>query len=710
MSSLSSYPRVNNQDRLKALFETQLLDTPPERGFDRFTNLARKLLNAPIALVSLVDKDRQFFKSQVGLPSELAAKRQTPLSHSFCKHVVESGRELLIEDAPNHQLVCENPVIPELSLRAYAGVPLTSEDGQILGSFCVIDTRVREWSGDEVDILRELAGAVETEIRLRTELRGHLKTKSLLAQTLQLQQQDEGKAALVEVLRTLIRNTPQAIAMFDRDMVYVAHSLRWVTDYGLDQVDLIGLCHYEVFPDIPKRFKEEHQRALAGEIIIRANDEFERADGKVEHVFREIRPWRNPSGKIGGILLLTDVLTEEHEMNSELQHSLERMRDAETDLQETVKALITTQRMAKVERWTWDLVQNRLYRHSLGDGALKLGQDDQFLSSRVRGLPMDEFLDLVVLEDRERLRSKLNKCARTPAPFSEQFTLHISGDVPVHYHLEAVPTVDLEGRLTHYVGSLQDITKQRQLEIQLFETQKVEAIGKMAAGIAHDFNNVLNVIQGFAMLIRGNLPSDSSVHPDLSQLLLGAQQGQRLVQQLLAFSRKQPLEKQILDLNSVIRENLELLHLLVKSRVSIKLELDDDLPPISINRSKLEQLLFNLVGNAADAITGQGTVSIQSTIKKVGEKQVLADGNSLVPGTYFRLSVADTGSGIGEERHHIFEPLFTTKEEGKGTGLGLSVCSGLASRAGGGIDLESELGEGSTFHVYLPFTEALLED
>jgi GAF domain-containing protein len=162
---------VRNVTRLSALQRLNLLDTPPEAAFDRLTKIACHMLRAPVGLVSLVDRDRQFFKSCVGLPEPIATERQTPLSHSFCKHVVSSGKPLIVEDARGNPLVKTNPAIQELGIVAYAGIPLQTSDGHVVGSFCVIDTRPRAWTYEDVEMLQELANCVMHEVEGRTLLR-----------------------------------------------------------------------------------------------------------------------------------------------------------------------------------------------------------------------------------------------------------------------------------------------------------------------------------------------------------------------------------------------------------------------------------------------------------------------------------------------------------------------------------------------------------
>lgn len=160
-------------ERLTELHNTRLLDSPPEESFDRLTRLTATVLNVPVALVSLVDSDRQFFKSCLGLAQPWASERQTPLSHSFCRHVVESRRPLVVSDAREHPLLRDNPAIRDLGVIAYAGAPLITPHGHVLGTLCAIDHQPRHWTLEQVEILSNLAGSVLTEIQLHAAHHNH---------------------------------------------------------------------------------------------------------------------------------------------------------------------------------------------------------------------------------------------------------------------------------------------------------------------------------------------------------------------------------------------------------------------------------------------------------------------------------------------------------------------------------------------------------
>ena len=162
---------VRNVGRLMALQESRLLDTPPEESLDRFTRLASQTLNAPIALISLVDADRQFFKSARGLAEPFASRREMPLSHSFCKHVVASGDVFIVQDARTSPIVRDNLAIEALDILAYAGMPVRTDRGHVIGTLCVMDHRPRAWTSGELRSLRDLADCVTEDIKLRTHLR-----------------------------------------------------------------------------------------------------------------------------------------------------------------------------------------------------------------------------------------------------------------------------------------------------------------------------------------------------------------------------------------------------------------------------------------------------------------------------------------------------------------------------------------------------------
>lgn len=247
-----------------------------------------------------------------------------------------------------------------------------------------------------------------------------------------------------------------------------------------------------------------------------------------------------------------------------------------------------------------------------------------------------------------------------------------------------------------------DTTEQRELEVQIAQSQKMQAVGQLAGGIAHDFNNMLTAIIGFSdFLLLNHRPTDPAFQ-DIMNIKQNANRAAGLVRQLLAFSRQQTLRPQVLQLGDVLSELSILLGRLIGENVELSLDQAGDLWPVKVDLHQFEQVIINLAVNARDAMPDGGKLSIRTA--NVSEPESRELGLSHVPpGEYVMIEVRDTGTGMSEEvKQKIFEPFFSTKETGRGTGLGLSTVYGIIKQTGGDIFVESEEGEGTTMRVYLP--------
>jgi two-component system, cell cycle sensor histidine kinase and response regulator CckA len=255
----------------------------------------------------------------------------------------------------------------------------------------------------------------------------------------------------------------------------------------------------------------------------------------------------------------------------------------------------------------------------------------------------------------------------------------------------------------------EDVTERRALEEQFRQAQKMEAVGRLAGGVAHDFNNLLMVISGYAEVILSKLEFEHPLSEKARAIQQAADRATTLTRQLLAFSRKQLLELKVVDLNAIVSDMERLLRPLIGENVDLVAKLAPDAGYTRADAGQLEQVLMNLVVNAKDAMPNGGTLTIQT-------ENILIDDSTrrgqtfIRPGSYVMLSVSDTGMGMDKEtQSRIFEPFFTTKEKGKGTGLGLSTVYGIVKQSGGYVMVQSELGTGSTFHIYLPQVEGTAE-
>lgn len=258
------------------------------------------------------------------------------------------------------------------------------------------------------------------------------------------------------------------------------------------------------------------------------------------------------------------------------------------------------------------------------------------------------------------------------------------------------------GDITHFIGIMQDITEQRRIESELLQSQKMEALGRLAGGVAHDFNNMLNVI-----LINSEISLETQDLPELArrrilEIKAAAERSADLTRQLLAFSRKQAAQPRRLDLNEAVEENRKMLNRMIERDIELVLHPGPDLRAVFIDPSQVSQMLTNLVVNSRDALPGAGSISIETRNVLVEDSSALIFGG-LAPGNYVQLTVSDTGCGMDAfTLGHIFEPFFTTKGEGKGTGLGLSMVYGIIKQNGGAVSVYSNPGLGTSFKIYLP--------
>jgi PAS domain S-box-containing protein len=265
---------------------------------------------------------------------------------------------------------------------------------------------------------------------------------------------------------------------------------------------------------------------------------------------------------------------------------------------------------------------------------------------------------------------------------------------------------DESGRPQRMIGALMDVTRQRQLEEELLQAQKMEAVGRLAGGVAHDFNNLLTAILGCAGLAGARAGGDPRTVGYIREIEKAARRAADLTQQLLAFSRRQVLHPEVIDLNLVVTDLEQLLRRLIGEPIHLVVRLGKDLDPVRADKGQIGQVLLNLCLNARDAMPRGGSLVIETSnlTRALGDP---AHPQPLPPGPYVVVTVKDQGSGMGAETlRHLFEPFFTTKEGGKGTGLGLSSSYGIVKQSGGHIAVESEVGRGSTFRVYLPRVDA----
>jgi PAS domain S-box-containing protein len=274
------------------------------------------------------------------------------------------------------------------------------------------------------------------------------------------------------------------------------------------------------------------------------------------------------------------------------------------------------------------------------------------------------------------------------------------------FDASVTPITTPTGQRTGWLVLLRDVTERRQLEEQLRQAQKMEAVGKLAGGVAHDFNNLLTAIIGFTALALDDVPEGSPASHALAQVRRSAEQAADLTRQLLAFGRRQILQPEPLDLSEVVRQMEPMLRRLLGADIAIRCEYAEHLPVVMADLIQVQQMLLNLVVNARDAMPAGGALTIVTGRLTVDRR--VDGGPDVPPGDYVSLDVSDTGEGIApRDLERIFEPFFTTKEFGRGAGLGLSTVYGIAKQSGGDVFVRSLPGAGTAFTVLLPASAEL---
>jgi len=318
-----------------------------------------------------------------------------------------------------------------------------------------------------------------------------------------------------------------------------------------------------------------------------------------------------------------------------------------------------------------------------------------------KGTPLrgTSFLDFVSDFQKEDVKNALHAFLNGK---SEETPLEIhfkdARESIVSAYFAALPLKNQKGLFIQF----QDITEQKRFESQLVQSQKMQAVGQLAGGIAHDFNNLLTAMIGFCdLLLLRHTPGDQSF-TDVMQIKQNANRAANLVRQLLAFSRQQTLQPKVLDITECLAELSALLRRLMGSNIELKMKHARDLGLVLVDQGQFEQVIINMVVNARDAMEGGGTISL--TTQNYELKKAKRFGHDVIPpGNYVLVEITDTGVGIKPEIiDRIFDPFFSTKEVGSGTGLGLSTVYGIVKQTGGFIHVDSKVGEGTTFSIYLP--------
>jgi two-component system cell cycle sensor histidine kinase/response regulator CckA len=484
------------------------------------------------------------------------------------------------------------------------------------------------------------------------------------------------RAETARRLAAVVRDSNDAITVQDFAGQIIAWNRGAELMYGYSEEEALQMNIALLTPPDKKAEQEEFTRRLmAGEAVSSFDTQRVTKDGRILDVWLTVTKLVDDAGKPMGIAFTERDVTERKRAEGRLRLMADMLDAAPTSV----------------------VVHD-------ADGRILYGNRNAF---ELHGHSPEEFLrlnlrDFLPADAQALLLTRIRQIQEAGQTSFEVSHLRKDGSAfPLRIHAR---TAEWEGRPV--ILSVQtDLTERKQLEDQLRQAHKMEAIGRLAGGVAHDFNNILMVINGYSHLLLLDLPADNPMRTQLEEIKKAGDRAAALTRQLLVISRKEVIERKVLSLNDTVNAMEQLLRRLIGENIGLNVRLAADLWRAKADPAQLEQLLLNLAANARDAMPNGGELTIETANAELGEEQSLWH-EQVAPGRYVMLNVSDTGIGMdAETRYRIFEPFFTTKERGKGTGLGLAIIHGIVKQNDGHIWLYSEPGHGTIFKIYLPCAE-----
>ncbi len=475
-----------------------------------------------------------------------------------------------------------------------------------------------------------------------------------------------------EKFRALAENAPDTIMRFDRNHrhLYANRVVESLT--GIPPEEFINKTHEELgFPeDLCRLWGEAIDTVF--DTAVNHRVEFQLPNG----IWMDwlLSPEFDADGRVRAVMTSSRDITERKAMERRFQLATEATSDliyewnlADDDLQ-----------------WFWDIDGN-------------LGYEPGTISRTLKG-----WEKIVHPDELPKISEILDRHRTIAEPINMKYRMRHADGSWRHWIEHGLPVVDNDGKPIMYIGSCKDVTEKVNIESQLQQAQKMEAVGRLAGGIAHDFNNLLTTITGHLSLAQLDMADDHPLKDTLDEIQGAANRAADLTFQLLAFSRKQIIEPKVINLNDLIRKMQTMLVRLIGEDVELKIFPQKRLGRVKADPGQMEQIVMNLAVNARDAMPNGGRLLIETADTFLDDEMGRAR-PLLGPGRYVCLSVSDTGHGMDENtRQKIFEPFFTTKEEGHGTGLGLSTVFGIVRQHKGIVQVYTEPGIGTTFKIYLP--------
>ena len=491
----------------------------------------------------------------------------------------------------------------------------------------------------------------------------------------------EQKAILAseERYRTLFENAPVGIYRTTPDGRILAGNPALIRMLGYSSFEELAKCDLNNIYFDPEYPRDRFTALLEerGEVAA-LESSWRRPDGNILHVRENARAVRDASGKLLYYEGTVEDITER--MRTEDEHVR-----LVTAIEQSAEAVVITNPQGTIE-----YVNPAFTRITGYTRAEAMGQNPRILKSGNQDKAIYRQLWETILQGKPWHGEIINR-RKDGSLYTEQMSV--------------TPVRGARGDVTHFIATKQDITARKQLELQVTQGQKMEAVGRLAGGVAHDFNNLLTIINGYAQLLMERSTPEDPRRSMFEEILTAGERAASLTRQLLAFSRRQVMEPRVLDLNHVLADTEKMLRRLIGEDVDLGTKYEAVLGRVKVDPGQIEQVIMNLAVNARDAMPEGGELLIETSNVEVDEDYARSHPN-ISPGKYVMVAVSDTGCGMDKETQaHVFEPFFTTKERGKGTGLGLATVYGIIKQSGGFIWVYSEPGHGSSFKIYFPSVE-----
>lgn len=663
--------------RLEALRQYQILDTPPEEAFDDLAFLAAQICNTPIALINLIDANRQWFKAKVGLDVQ-----EMPRDSGLCPICIESGEVLIIPDTLADERFTPNPIVTyaELAVRFYASVPLLAPGGEAIGTLCIVDRIPRQISPKQVEALQTLSRVVVRQLEIRRNLVELARIKQEYKEAQEALHQSES------ILGSFFDSSPMMMGiaeLVDNDILHISDNPATAKFFGLTPEAMqnrlardMGATDKHVFQWI-----DHYRQAERTQSPVKFEYSDDTPQGEI-WVSATVSAIAVSSGRRPQFAYVAEEITEGKQVE-------QRIREQAALLDIVTDAIVVQDLSNKILLWNKNA--EKLYGWKSQEAIGK--QSDKLLSTE--SLSQNLEIYQTVLKDGS-WQGELQKTSKSGKKLIVESRWTLINDE--HSQAKSILVVDT------------DITQKKQLEKRFFRAQRMESIGTLTSGIAHDFNNVLSPILMSVHLLKAK-NCDQQINQMLSIIENNAKRGADLVKQVLSFARGIEGDVQgkaatrqctVLQVKHLILEMRQIILQTFPKSIAVSTEIQEELLPICGDSTQLHQVLINLCLNARDAMPTGGTLTISAENIWIDETYASMHIEARV-GAYIVLTVTDTGLGINSEiLDKIFEPFFTTKELGKGTGLGLSTGMTIIKEHGGLINVSSCVGKGTKFKVYLP--------